>query len=478
MYNSEEEELKMINRPRQTQQSSRRQSLFKGAPQRSYLPPQQTEWSPPQDAHQSTSQKFQWPPMQSPQFQPLPHSPQKARPLQQKQKLKRLRHKPSRPRRKKLRRVLVIVSLLTIISTGLCTQANGQFGAQLADVMRTVLGPTVTAQIESWYLGVFDTAHEVQYQLGGQQVDPPWTVSRSTHKPVSSGGSQTIMPLVPLKPLISPALPGEGVWVTDGLPPPTNNLPPLVAKTFLRPDPARPYAIVTLLQFDTRFLALHMVAGSSEPGGPRGVGGPGKIPAADVNALFAAFNGGFKYADGQYGMAVNGTVYVPPQNGAATIAVTKGGQLILGAWGKDPRLTSANTELASWRQNASLLIDNNVVSSLANDGAAWGGTILTRAYTWRSGLGLTSYGSLIYAAGDSLSALTLGQALQATGVVTAMQTDINPFWVRAFLYNRAASGSLQIDKLNPGMQGSGNEDLSGTQRDFFSLTRVVPNGSH
>jgi hypothetical protein len=56
----------------------------------------------------------------------------------------------------------------------------------------------------------------------------------------------------------------------------------------------------------------------------------------------------------------------------------------------------------------------------------------------------------------------------------AMQTDINPFWVRAFLYNRDSHGVLNITMLNPGMQGSGNDYLNGTERDFFYLTRTMP----
>jgi hypothetical protein len=361
----------------------------------------------------------------------------------------------------------------------LCSQSNGPFGAQVADMMRAVLGPTVTAQIESWFLGVSDTEHRVQYQLSGQHSSPPWTVDQ-LHKIAPSVGNVTSMSLISIKTFITPSLPGEGVWSTDGLPAPTSNLPPLVARTFIRPDPDRPYGMVTLLQFDTRFLTLRMVAGTTQPGGPRVVDGPGQIPASDLknNLLLAAFNGGFKYADGQYGMYVNGTTYVPPQNGAATIAVTKEGQLILGAWGKDPHLNSGNTDLASWRQNAALLIDNGVVNPLTNDGAAWGGTFLNRAYTWRSGIGITSSGSLIYAAGNALSALTLGETLKAAGAVKAMQTDINPNWVRAFLYNRVASGSLQITKLNPGMQGSGWEYLNVSDRDFFYITRILPAPAH
>ncbi len=371
-----------------------------------------------------------------------------------------------------MRRIAVVVSLMTVLSLVLASQLNGEFGAGIADTMRGIFGPTITAQVESWFLGISDKAHQVQYQIGGQQVQPPWTVTHSYQHPLTGTGAQPPMPLVTIKPVISPALPGEGTWVTDGLPAPGANLPPLVAKTFIRPDASRPYAIVTLLQFDMRNLALHMIAGTSEPGGTLGARGPGAIPSSDVQQLFAAFNGGFKYADGQFGMYVNGITYVPAQKGAATIAVTKEGQVIMGAWGQDPRLTSSNKDLAAWRQNDALLINNGIVSSLANDGAAWGGTILNQTYTWRSALGLTPYGSLIYAAGNYLSALTLGEALRAAGAMEAMQTDINPFWVRAFLYTRSASGSLQITKLNPGMQGSGMEYFNGYNRDFFYLTRI------
>jgi len=225
-----------------------------------------------------------------------------------------------------------------------------------------------------------------------------------------------------------------------------------------------------------RFLTLHMVAGTTQPGGPRGVAGPGVIAASDLksNLLVAAFNGGFKYLDGKYGMGVHGTIYVPPQPGAATIAVTKEGQIILGTWGKDPRLTSGNPDLVSWRQNGALLIDHGTVNPLTDDGTNWGGSILNRAYTWRSGLGLTSSGSLIYAAGNALSALTLGETLKAAGAIMAMQTDIHPNTVRAFVYTRAPFGSLLISKLDPGMQGSGTEYLNGSGRDFFYLTRLLP----
>lgn len=383
-------------------------------------------------------------------------------------------------RGKMMRRVLIVCSILTIIAVIFMSQANGASGAGTADLLRGIFGPTITAQVESWYLGLTDKTQQVQYNLSGHQVEAPWTVGTVAPLPTSVVPPKAVpllpMPLGRIAQMVTPAINGEGVWATQGMAPAPYGYLPLDARAFIRPDPTHPYAIVTLLQFDTRFFRLHMVAGTVEPGGPRGFNGPGVIPVNDQrgNALLAAFNGGFKFADGQYGLKTNGVVYVPPQPGVATIAITKSGQIILGAWGLDPRLNSGNSNLVAWRQNAALLINNSKINPLTQDGAAWGGTILNAAYTWRSGIGITAHGTLIYAAGSSLTALTLGEALKAAGAVMAMQTDINPFWVRAFLYSRNAGGTLSITRLNPAMYGTGTEYLSATQRDFFYLTRYAP----
>lgn len=406
-------------------------------------------------------------------------------PLPRLQRRKRASAKPLPPKVRRRRRLVRLGVVLALIAV-LLTQANGPLGAYGADLMRAALGPQLTAQIESWYLGVQDAAHRAQYQFSGQHTSAPWqsggtpTPSPSPAPSPSSARSPSAarpvdpgMPLPSITPLFSPALPGEGVWTTDGLPSAGPGRPPLVAKTFLRPDPERPFAVVTVLQFDLRYVRLHLVAGTSQPGGPLHMGGPGAIPAADQQgqALLAAFNGGFKYADGHYGMMVDGKVYVPAQPGAATIAVTSNGTVLLGAWGRDPGLTPDNSRLVAWRQNGALLVDGGQINPLTHDGAAWGGTVLNSTFTWRSAVGITDHGTLLYAAGNSLSAETLGRALQAAGATMAMQTDINPFWVRAFTYQRDPGGAWHISALHPGMQGSGDEYLRGSERDFFYVTR-------
>jgi Phosphodiester glycosidase len=384
-----------------------------------------------------------------------------------------------RIRKKRLPLWFAVCSVITVLIVVLVTQGNGSAGAWMADTLRSVVGPTATAQIESWYLTLSNTSTQVQYKLGNKKVTAPWNVSNVTPSPVATSQTHVQLPpmtLTAMRPLIMPALPGEGAWTILRNAPASYSYLPQTARAYIRPDPANPYAIVTMLQFDTRFARLHIAGGTVEPGGPRRVYGPGVIPATDVkgNALLAAFNGGFKYADGQYGLMTNGVVYVPPQPGAATIAITRQGKLILGAWGEDALLNSGNRDIVAWRQNGALLIDKGVINPLTHDGAAWGGTVLNSAYTWRSAIGITAEGTLIYAAGNSLTAETLGQALKSAGAMMAMQTDINPFWVRAFLYNRDRNGRINVAKLNPQMQGSGYEYLYGTQRDFFYLTNYAP----
>ena len=407
-----------------------------------------------------------------------------------------------RPRRR--RRLIRLLLLIPVLGFAVW-QANGAGGAFLADVLRSVIGPTATARVEAGFLDLSDRVNSVKYQLGLDSVHSPWAAAPTPSATMSvTPGSTALpaistrsmaqsapapvtptrpprhivviapMPLRPLPVLVSPALPGEGIWTFEGLPGGAGRLPP-VAKTFIRPDSARPYAVATILQFDLRVSRLHIVSGIDQPGGAIGHPGTGLIPTADTGngRLLAVLNGGFKYADGAYGLMSGGAVYVPPVWGAATIAVTKGDNVIMGSWGLDRRLTGANSRLVAWRQNAGLLIDHGRIASRAQDDSNWGLSIMNSTYTWRSAIGLSNHGTLIYVAGNSLSAATLAQALLAAGAASAMQLDINPFWVRAFTYTNDAAGRLMATSLDPAMPGTGMEYLYGDSRDFFYLTRAT-----
>src|SRR5947209_11622764 len=127
-------------------------------------------------------------------------------------------------------------------------QGSGEAGAWTADTLRAILGPTITAQIEAWYLGITNTTRQVQYQLSNKQVAAPWAVGTAgptaTVPPRAKKTRVAPMPLPSMKPLISPAIPGEGVWTVQSMAPAPYNYLPLEAKAFFRPDPSHPYAIV------------------------------------------------------------------------------------------------------------------------------------------------------------------------------------------------------------------------------------------
>src|SRR5579863_1188326 len=65
---------------------------------------------------------------------------------------------PKRKGKRVWRWAVGIATVITIIVV-VFSQANGQGGAWVADTLRAVVGPTVTAQIESWYLGLSDMTH-------------------------------------------------------------------------------------------------------------------------------------------------------------------------------------------------------------------------------------------------------------------------------------------------------------------------------
>ena len=61
-----------------------------------------------------------------------------------------------------------------------------------------------------------------------------------------------------------------------------------------------------------------------------------------------------------------------------------------------------------------------------NFGATLGGGY----YVWRSGLGITKDGRIIYVYGPALNVQDLADLLQRAGAVEGMQLDINPYWMK------------------------------------------------
>jgi hypothetical protein len=125
------------------------------------------------------------------------------------------------------------------------------------------------------------------------------------------------------------------------------------------------------------------------------------------------------------------------------------------------------------RQNGPLLLQNSkdVTSSNEWNMETWGLTTTNSMYTWRSGIGVTKDGDLIYAVGPSLVPQTLAAALKAAGAINAMQLDINPVWVRFIIYDPLGNGLYRYYSLTKDMTNGGYQDLTGYQKDFFYLVK-------
>ncbi len=375
----------------------------------------------------------------------------------------------------------------------------GAHGDKFSALSRDVIGTDNTIKLEDLYFRLKDKKDRLEFQIAGVEANP--FGEEEELQPVSVNGeiqplssitsdeeaneipnieSPVVEPLSPA-PLILPEvkllqpkpMEGEGIWTTDGLPRSTAD-DMLMAKTFIRPDTARPYSSVGVLLLDKRRIRLNIVGGIESPGGDLGVAGPGKIAESDLPNLMVAWKGGFLGPDGNYGMYADGKLYRPLVDGLASVAVTNEGEILMGEWG---RSIIWRDDIVAVRQNAVLLVDNCEVTPLASEqgqntkiwGRVWANS--TEFITWRSAIGLTQNGDLMVAAGNSLSAATLARALKDAGVCTAMQLDINTPQVFIALYDKQPDGSLSATKFMNNMLETNPKRFLNTQiHDFMYVT--------
>ena len=196
---------------------------------------------------------------------------------------------------------------------------NGTYiAAQFADnVLRPLLGEQKTIALESAFFGLSEGYKSIKYKFiapdsslfsSGPSVSPEVNVDKMILNPISF--SHDFSPLS-----------GEGKWVDV----PSHLFPNelVMAKTVVRPDPKRSYAMVALVKVNMNKVKINAEAGITHPGAIIGHPGPGFVPQVikETNNLMVVFNGGFQYKDGKYGMVVNGKIYVPLRPGLATLVM-------------------------------------------------------------------------------------------------------------------------------------------------------------
>lgn len=272
----------------------------------------------------------------------------------------------------------------------------------------------------------------------------------------------------PIVPIASPPLPGEGQWKPLGQ---FVYGRPAMYAAFLRPDAVHTSLVTGVAWIDPHLVKLVGYAGLQEPGG-----GPwhdqAPIPVSVRPSLLAAFNSGFRMMDSRGGYFAEGRTLRPLRDGAATLVVRPDGTPDVGQWGRDFHL---GPDISFARQNLQLIVDHGVpVSGIDQDSAIkWGATLGNKQLVWRSGVGITAAGDLVYAGGNGLSAGSLSRVLAAAGAQRAMELDINSTWVDFFTYGPPAAGqapgNLSVQKLLPDMRAPLGRYLSASSRDFIAV---------
>jgi hypothetical protein len=392
----------------------------------------------------------------------------------------------------KMNRPLLIRSCLAILLAGLIVvvgivatvSLSPQLAAQGADLLRPLIGPKSVAKMEDIVFKIQDTVTQLEFKLGRITPSVPWQIaavtqsSPSGNSPGSTQDSTTAlapsanrwMPL-PVPPLGS--LAGEGAW-TPYMQDATGAT--VAYRTFLQPDPQRPYVVVGVVAFDLTRTRLNYVVGTKEPKVSGGHKAPGIIPAADraSGILLAAFNGGFRTINGHFGVMYKGSVLIAPILNMATVALYRDGSIRIGEWGNDLKYSQ---DMVTYRQNCKLMVQNGAVDPLVYDNSVnnWGYTIKGSGVTSRSGLGISQDGKVLYYfAGPSLTMPILAKAMQDAGAYQAMQLDINNTKVYFSSFKFDNGQLVAIPLLPQNMVYDINRFLGPSSRDFFYITASNP----
>ncbi len=247
---------------------------------------------------------------------------------------------------------------------------------------------------------------------------------------------------------------------------PVSTLPTGIAvdqRTVAEPDGSQ----VTVARFRAGQVHFGLHVGSEDPP-TDGVAIPADagdaVSPAEAPGLVAAFNGGFKVADGAGGFEVGGQVLSPLLDGMTSFVIDADGSGHIGVWGQG--VPAPGEQVVSVRQNLPPLVTGSAPSPQISDVAAWGATLGGVTSTARSALGEDAAGDLLYAASMDALPVDLADALVSVGATTAMELDINPEWVQLDLAP-APGGALVIGV--PGQNRPADQYQEGWTRDFVTV---------
>jgi hypothetical protein len=244
--------------------------------------------------------------------------------------------------------------------------------------------------------------------------------------------------------------------------------PPVLVTTY-RTETDYPQIVAYLAWFDHTRTATAYYPGRYEPPSAS-LRGPTEVPHSQRYRLLATFNGGFIYADGLNGDALNGVTNEPLKQGNATVVAYKNGKVDIVNWTGG---TSPGRNVAWARQSLPLIINHGKLNPALSLGTEWGYTLGNAVRVWRTGLGIDRHGNLIFVAANDQTVITLAHILKRAGAVRAMELDINPEWYTLITY-RHQHGEIVPTQVAYNYQRPSTRYLVPDDRDFFAIYRRLP----
>ncbi len=335
-------------------------------------------------------------------------------------------------------------------------------GAALAfaDGARELLGETATSVLASFGRRVRDAIARAAYAVVhvGRRPQPRATPlkARITDAKIARRADE-VWPPPRVPSLFAMAEPDEGIY----RPLVTRRTEPCLYRTFVRPDPERPYARVVVVAMDMRQLELGLVAGSDVPRASAGPPGDGRLAgdAAELRRVVAVFSGGRTLSD-RFGMRAGGRLLGSPEPGAVSVAALAQGEALVGSW---PFGASVPSEVVAFRQGLDALIGPKG-EPLDADGRS------ARDVRPRSGLCATPAGHLHYAFGERLDRRALASALARSGCANAVELGGGAEPAGLAVGSVSGPGAGHFIAVDAAMTFDPDSIFAGASRDFFTVS--------
>lgn len=359
------------------------------------------------------------------------------------------------------RRIALIAVAIVLVPTIV------SYGKALTEASNSTVGiRTVEWLRDNGARGLVNKVESIYYSLNGPSTGGPALKALPKQTALGAGTAHGHHRIHyyrprPIRPVIHPTLPGEGVWratFADG-----GNRPPVLV-TLFRPDPNYPQLVAGVAWIDAGATTTWLYPGRLEPNVSLPSRGPMEVPLRMRPRLVATFNSGFKLADSGGGFAVGGHAYAPLKPDLATIVRYRDGHVDVIAWHGGPSVP-ANVVYA--RQNLPLIVNHGRPNPNLSDGPEWGATLGNAVRVWRSAVGVDARGNLIYAAANYQTVGSLAAIMMRAGAVRAMELDINAYWTSFISYRYP--GAHDHANLLAAMNRPSDRYLSIEDRDFFAV---------